>query len=341
MRLYDCSTCTQVKRDHIQIPGLAVPGLLLLVAGLIGIATNGQVASRQNHRQASACPSLLWTRTLPPLARNVSVLTPLGVQAPALQWPTRKTRMRATRRRLVQVSKTPRTSQAVCLHSRQAFLAVPSRTLHARPQLIHCLTTISSPCGLIPFCASTGLLLAPQTWAPANVQGVNYVPSIAAGVLISAPIVNGALLAAGREPLALKPHAAALPGICAGVAWWARVPATLLSALYTGLCEGVCLAFVCAESAEVELNRCDECRNAGNVLSILAVNDPNVGYAIAYPIYQVRSSIFFDVQLTLACSQLACTNKTITTWKAVNPPCTCTWPPWPKCQHLSKHMKVL
>ena len=205
----------------------------------------------------------------------------------------------------------------------------------------HCLTTISSPCGLIPCCASTGLLLAPQTWAPANVQGVNYVPSIAAGVLISAPIVNGALLAAGREPLALKPQAAALPGICAGVAWWARVPATLLSALYTGLCESMCLAFVCAESAEVELNRCDECRNAGNILSILAVNNPNVGYAIAYPIYQVRSSVFFNFQSTLACSQPACTNKTITTWEAVNPPCTCTWPPWPKCQHLSQHMKVL
>ena len=30
-------------------------------------------------------------------------------------------------------------------------------------------------------------------------------------------------------------------------------------------------------------------RNAGNILSIIAVNNPNVGYAIAYPIYQVRS----------------------------------------------------
>lgn len=95
------------------------------------------------------------------------------------------------------------------------------------------------------FCASTGLLLAPQTWAPANVQGVNYVPSIAAGVLISAPVVNGALLAAGREPLALKPHAAALPGICAGVAWWGCMPATLLSALYRHAVCGTCLKLMC------------------------------------------------------------------------------------------------
>ena len=59
MRLHDCLALNlQVKGDHIQKPGLAVPGLLLLVAGLIGIATNGQVASRQNHRQASARPSL-------------------------------------------------------------------------------------------------------------------------------------------------------------------------------------------------------------------------------------------------------------------------------------------
>ena len=67
--------------------------------------------------------------------------------------------------------------------------------------------------------AGPGLLLAPQKWAPANVQGVNYVPSIAAGVLISAPVVNGLLLLIGRQPLALKPRAAALPGTCAGVIW--------------------------------------------------------------------------------------------------------------------------
>jgi len=67
-----------------------------------------------------------------------------------------------------------------------------------------------------------GLLLAPQNWAPANVQGVNYVPSIAAGALISAPIVNGALVAAARERVDLQPKAAALPGIAAGAVWCAR-----------------------------------------------------------------------------------------------------------------------
>ncbi|KAK9822636.1 hypothetical protein WJX81_002024 [Elliptochloris bilobata] len=170
----------KVKGEQIHLPGLAVPGLLLLVAGLVGIATNGQVANHQNHRKAMADQE-----------------------------------------------------------NQDEGDAAPPGARMRKPSYIS--GTFSA------FAAGIfgGLLLAPQTWAPASVQGVNYVPSIAAGVVISAPIVNGALLLAGREPLALKPRAAALPGICAGVTW-----------------------------------------NAGNVLSILAVNNPRVGYAIAFPIYQ-------------------------------------------------------
>ena len=77
VRLHNCSASMQVKGDHIQIPGLAVPGLLLLVAGLIGIATNGQIASRQNHRQASACPSCCGCALCCPLRAVSHYLTPL------------------------------------------------------------------------------------------------------------------------------------------------------------------------------------------------------------------------------------------------------------------------
>ncbi len=121
-----------------------------------------------------------------------------------------------------------------------------------------------------------GLLLAPQNWAPANVQGVNYVPSIAAGALISAPIVNGALLAAARERVDLQPKAAALPGIAAGAVWCARPRRA---------CAHGKLCLRGATPAQRARGR----RNIGNILSILAVENPRVGYAICYPIYQVRA----------------------------------------------------
>lgn len=85
-----------MKGDQIQRPGLAVPGLLLLVAGLVGIAFNGQVANIQNHRQASECLApLLWSICICVDALRGGSPRSLCLaerRGSVLQWPTRKTR---------------------------------------------------------------------------------------------------------------------------------------------------------------------------------------------------------------------------------------------------------
>ena len=52
--------------DVIHSPGLAAPGLVILVAGIFGIALNGQVASRRRETQGAAwcLPSTLATSHL-------------------------------------------------------------------------------------------------------------------------------------------------------------------------------------------------------------------------------------------------------------------------------------
>ena len=45
----------KVAGDTISKPGLAAPGLMLLVGGIAGIALNGQLASRRSETQRMLC----------------------------------------------------------------------------------------------------------------------------------------------------------------------------------------------------------------------------------------------------------------------------------------------
>lgn len=91
-----------------------------------------------------------------------------------------------------------------------------------------------------------GLVLAPMSYAPAPAQGLAFVPSMALGVLITAPIVTAALVMLEQGPWPpLQPQQAALPGIASGACW-----------------------------------------NLGNTCSIIATTDPQVGLSIAYPVMQ-------------------------------------------------------
>ena len=50
----------KVSGDTIRLPGLAAPGLMLLVGGIAGIALNGQLATRRHETEgAFTCP-LQW-----------------------------------------------------------------------------------------------------------------------------------------------------------------------------------------------------------------------------------------------------------------------------------------
>mmetsp|Transcript_19135 Transcript_19135/g.53351 ORF Transcript_19135/g.53351 Transcript_19135/m.53351 type:complete len:168 (-) Transcript_19135:55-558(-) len=92
-----------------------------------------------------------------------------------------------------------------------------------------------------------GLVLAPMGFAPPSHQGLAYVPTMGLGVLISSPIVTFLLIKASRL--------ADPPPLSAGKA---ALPGLVAGAIW----------------------------NIGNAASIIAVNDPSVGLAIAYPIMQ-------------------------------------------------------
>ncbi|KAL4458531.1 hypothetical protein ABPG75_013396 [Micractinium tetrahymenae] len=92
-----------------------------------------------------------------------------------------------------------------------------------------------------------GLILAPMLAAPKEARGVQFVPSMAAGALLVAPLVTAVLTRAGSSisfTQATSSRAAA-PGMAAGATW-----------------------------------------NVGNCLQILAVTNPRVGLAVAMPIMQ-------------------------------------------------------
>ncbi len=58
-----------------------------------------------------------------------------------------------------------------------------------------------------------------MTYAHEEATGIPFVPSMALGVLITAPIVTVGLILAGQAPWNLFPKASALPGILAGCLW--------------------------------------------------------------------------------------------------------------------------
>ena len=64
-----------------------------------------------------------------------------------------------------------------------------------------------------------GLVLAPMTYAHEEATGIPFVPSMALGVLVTAPFLTVGLILAGQAPWNLFPKASALPGILAGCLW--------------------------------------------------------------------------------------------------------------------------
>ncbi|KAK9832669.1 hypothetical protein WJX74_006041 [Apatococcus lobatus] len=74
-------------------------------------------------------------------------------------------------------------------------------------------------CAAITAGAFGGLVLAPMTKAPPEAQGLQYTPSMAAGILIAAPVVTSFAMLFLRIPLCLEGRSAAIPGILAGCVW--------------------------------------------------------------------------------------------------------------------------
>lgn len=57
-----------------------------------------------------------------------------------------------------------------------------------------------------------GLTLAPMQYAPYDQRGLRYLPSMAVGVILLAPVVDVLALAARGKRPELKPEKAAAPG---------------------------------------------------------------------------------------------------------------------------------
>ncbi len=56
-------------------------------------------------------------------------------------------------------------------------------------------------------------------FAPEDAKGLAYIPSMAAGVLLAAPLLTLAFVGVGQAPCQLYTKSAALPGILAGIIW--------------------------------------------------------------------------------------------------------------------------
>lgn len=85
-------------------------------------------------------------------------------------------------------------------------------------------------------CCCAGLVLAPMDFAPEEVQGLPYVPSFALGVLMTAPVLTGILMACRQAPPRLYVRAAGIWGTLAGVIWNAGNVG--LSSNITMMCSG-------------------------------------------------------------------------------------------------------
>ena len=70
-----------------------------------------------------------------------------------------------------------------------------------------------------------------MTYAKEAATGIPFVPSMALGVLITAPFVTVGLILAGQAPWRLYTKAAAIPGVLAGCLWNAGNVSSLLSCL--------------------------------------------------------------------------------------------------------------
>ncbi|CAL8469312.1 g8853 [Coccomyxa elongata] len=155
----------KVLGDTIHKPGLAAPGLMLLIGGIAGIALNGEVVARRHQNEETLRESEEAAAELELGRTNDPLLT----------------------------------------------------TEHAKKK-----RTRTSLAGLATAIAAGifgGLVLAPMDFAPEDAKGLAYIPSMAAGVLLAAPLLTLGFVGVGQAPCQLYTKSAALPGILAGIIW--------------------------------------------------------------------------------------------------------------------------
>ncbi|KAK9865045.1 hypothetical protein WJX84_010380 [Apatococcus fuscideae] len=64
-----------------------------------------------------------------------------------------------------------------------------------------------------------GLVLAPMSCAPPMAQGLQFIPSMAAGIILAAPVVTYTAMLILKIPICLEGRRAGIPGMLAGCVW--------------------------------------------------------------------------------------------------------------------------
>ncbi|GAQ77996.1 hypothetical protein KFL_000060620 [Klebsormidium nitens] len=79
-----------------------------------------------------------------------------------------------------------------------------------------------------------GLVLVPMEYAPREARGLCFLPLMAVGAIVAAPVVDMMALFARGKPLGLNLREAAPPGIAAGICWNIANAASILAIQYLG-----------------------------------------------------------------------------------------------------------
>jgi glucose uptake protein GlcU len=177
----------KVQGEEISKAGLAAPGMILLVIGLVVIAFNGQAASSRRKLEAKHQQDQLMDGDV---ERSAEVDEP-GSGGP-------------------------------------------------RPHI----NVTGYPLGLIASVATGvfgGLVLGPMYYAPEEAKGVQYIPSMALGVVISSPIITALMIYVSGHRWSLHTTSAALPGILSGFIWNAGNALSIIATMSSGV--GLAVAY--------------------------------------------------------------------------------------------------
>lgn len=135
-----------------------------------------------------------------------------------------------------------------------------------------------------------------MNFAPKEAQGLAYIPSMAVGVLLTAPLLTVAFIALGHTSFNLHLKAAAIPGILAGVVW--NAGNVRCSTHQSILFKDACMLYTGrVHSFNVQTENFFICLL--QVFSIIATTNPNIGLSIAYPVMQVCSASTMIIQSNL------------------------------------------
>lgn len=180
----------KVQEEEISRAGLAAPGMILLVAGLVVIAFNGQAASSRRKLEAKHQQDQLMDEDV---ERSAVV---------------------------------------------DGAANAPSRGAHPH------INVTGYPLGLIASVATGvfgGLVLGPMYYAAEEAKGVQYIPSMALGVVISSPIITAVMIWVSGHPWGLRTTDAALPGIASGFIWNAGNALSIVATMSSGV--GLAVAY--------------------------------------------------------------------------------------------------